>query len=319
MAGFNQKEQIMKERPSILRLSARAQNIFGWIGVVVIVIAAGFWAYWGINENFHEGWYMPTLWENLAMMFGQYLLLPIVFIGLGMVSIRWHKIGALLNLAIGLFSIWFFHSATFVVHLTIFGFFALIALFVAVGNPTPRRAAYGLVVGIPLLILAGFAVEPVIRISARPNDGDFGARLVAGNGVTLVWAPRGPGYPDHGGVDWAEAVRTCRYLSADGLTVLAEPADIWRLPTADEAVRSLTRHGQNAGGVWDAAAHKATYTIQPDKETPLWDPHSMVIYWWSGDEIDEMYAYRIVYNGLVNRYRKDVAPDYFGFRCMKEP
>lgn len=309
----------MSVRSSFFRFSARTQNIFGWIGVAVIVIAAGFWAYWGINENFHEGWYMPSLWENLLMMFGQYLLLPIVFTGLGVVSIRWHRVGAVLNLAIGLFSIWFFHGATLVVHLTIFGFFALIAFFVAVGNPTPKRVAYGLVVGIPLLIMVGFAVEPIIRINGRPNDGDFGARRVEGNGVTLIWAPRGPGYPERGGFSWADAARRCRYLSADGLTLLPEPAYIWRLPTADEAVRSLTRHGQNAGGVWDAAAGQASYAIQPDKETPLWDPHSMVIYWWSADEIDETYAYRIVYNGLVNRYLKDFGPDYFGFRCVKEP
>ncbi len=43
------------------------KNITGWIGVVFTVIIAGFWAYWGANENFHEGWYSVSIWENLFM------------------------------------------------------------------------------------------------------------------------------------------------------------------------------------------------------------------------------------------------------------
>jgi hypothetical protein len=304
---------------SFLSFSPRTRRVLGWIGVTIIAAAAGFWAYWGINENFHEGWYSPSLWDNLVMMVGQYLLLALVFTALGIVAIRWNRVGAILNLVIGLFSIWFFRGASLPVHVTIFGFFALIAFFFAAGRPAPRRLAYGIIVAIPLLTMLGFAVEPVVRISERVNDGNFGARLVAGNGVTLVWAPRGPGYPEHGGTKWADAVRQCRYLSADGLSILQAPADIWRLPSVDEAVRSLTRHGQNAGGVWDRSSARATYAIQPDKETPLWDPHSMIIYWWSGDEADDTHAYRIIYNGLINTYLKQVAPDYFGFRCVKTP
>ncbi len=48
-----------------------------------------------------------------------------------------------------------------------------------------------------------------------------------------------------------EATGLCRYLSEDGLTLMAEPQGIWRMPTTDEIVRSLARHGQNAGCAWD--------------------------------------------------------------------
>ena len=144
------------------------------------------------------------------------------------------------------------------------------------------------------MTLAVCAIEPVWRLSGRINDGDFGARLVEGNGLKLVWAPAGPGWPlQIGGARedrmmvWAEAVRRCRHLKEDGLTLDDSPRDIWRLPTVEEAVRSMARHGQNAGGVWDAQSALASYRIKPDKETPLWNPHSMVIYWWTGTEVDE--------------------------------
>ena len=81
--------------------------------------------------------------------------------------------------------------------------------------------------------------------------------------------------------------------------------DIWRLPTVEEAVSSLTR--------------RASYSLQPDKESPLWKVHSPVIYWWTATEIDEDRAYIIVYDGKVWPRSKDFGPDYLGFRCVKSP
>ena len=77
------------------------------------------------------------------------------------------------------------------------------------------------------------------------------------------------------------------------------PQDIWRLPTVDEAVRSMMLHGENAGGVWDEEAETAIYEVTPDKETPLWELHSQIIYYWTADTAteDESKAYIIVYNG----------------------
>jgi hypothetical protein len=77
----------------------------------------------------------------------------------------------------------------------------------------------------------------------------------------------------------------CQYLSEDGLTLASMPQHIWRLPTVDEAVRSMARHVQNSGGVWDADIAKATYKTTPDKESPLWNVRSQVIYWWTATEL----------------------------------
>ena len=88
-------------------------------------------------------------------------------------------------------------------------------------------------------------------MSQRIDDGNLQARLVSGNGVKLIWAPDGPGWPRAGG-NWYEAQQVCQQLDEDGLTPASAPQHIWRLPTVDEAVRSMARHGQNSGGVWDA-------------------------------------------------------------------
>jgi hypothetical protein len=127
-------------------------------------------------------------------------------------------------------------------------------------------------------------------VLTRVDDGDRSARVIDGNGVSLVWASEGPGWnwqqPWGGyvswdsialygappvGVDWKskpsygrlddgtwhhatadDMTRTniCLYLSDDGLTLMDEPQHIWRMPTVDEYVRSFVRHGENAGCAW---------------------------------------------------------------------
>ena len=148
------------------------------------------------------------------------------------------------------------------------------------------------------------------------DDGYLGVREVGGNGVDLVWAPAGPGWPGSG-TDWNEAGEVCQFLSADGLTLANSPQNFWRLPTVDEAVRSMTRQGENSGGVWDGEEEAAAYEITPDKESPLWNIHSQVIYWWTATEIDEEHAYIIVYDGKVWPRSKEFGPAYLGFRCVK--
>jgi len=85
----------------------------------------------------------------------------------------------------------------------------------------------------------------------------------------------------------------------------------------DEAVRSMARHGQNSAGVWDAETAQASYAVTPDKESPLWNVHSQVIYWWTDTELENGRAYIIVYDGRVWPRAKDYGPAYLGFRCVK--
>lgn len=195
----------------------------------------------------------------------------------------------------------------------------LIAVSYWLGRPRPRKWAYGLLFGATLITLVAGRAEPAWRILivGRTNDGNLGARVVEGNGVTLVWAPVGPGWPNEG-FEWDEAVRRCRYLTEDGLGVADTPQNIWRLPTADETIRSMHRHGKPCGGTWDGKSRFPDYKVMPDKETPLWNVRWQVIYWWTGTEFDDERAYSVCYNGRVHPRKKDFAPAYLSFRAVKD-
>lgn len=40
------------------------QLIFGWTALAIVTVVGSLWAYWGGVENFYEGWYSESLWEN---------------------------------------------------------------------------------------------------------------------------------------------------------------------------------------------------------------------------------------------------------------
>ena len=99
--------------------------------------------------------------------------------------------------------------------------------------------------------------------------------------------------------------------------ILEEKVNIWRLPTVEEAVASQMLHGEDVGGKWDLENEKAIYGLTPDKETPLWDPHSRVIYYWTDTIASEGRAYIIVYNGGVFSRSVEIKPDHLSFRPVR--
>jgi hypothetical protein len=292
------------------------RQIVGWLAVGLSLVITCFWAFWGIIENFHEGWYYPSLFSNLGLMLVQYLSPMLLFMSVTLIAIFWPRAGAGLHGILALGAAWFFEGltnpVTLLLSLPLIGLGALYWY----GRPQPRKIAASLALGLPLLALIIAGVEPALRVSQRLDDGNLQARLVQGNGVTLVWAPDGPGWPREG-ADWVEAQQACEHLSEDGVTLAPVAQHIWRLPTVDEAVRSMACHGQNSGGVWDVESTKATYETTPDKESPLWSVHSQVIYWWTATEADRDRAYIIVYDGEVWPRSKQWRPAYQGFRCVK--
>jgi hypothetical protein len=193
----------------------------------------------------------------------------------------------------------------------------LLGLMFLMGTPNPKTRAYALSAGLPLLVVVACGVEPVIRVSSRFDDGNRGPRLVIGNGVTLMWAPAGPGWSRQGCVTWEEAVSRARHLTKDGTALADQPQDIWRLPTREEVVRSLTRDNLNARGNWDSDRASASYKRRPDKESPLWDPFAPLIYLWTADEVDEESAWIVVYHGGVYAKTKAIGSPSFGFRAVR--
>jgi hypothetical protein len=293
------------------------RRLAGWIAVGISTVITCIWAFWGIIENFHEGWYYESWLSNIGLMFAQYLSPMLIFLGVTLISIYWPRFGGSLHAILALFAAWFFqafsNAATFLLILPLIGLGALYWF----GRPQPRKLAVSLVVALPMLTLILSGIKPIMRVSQRVDDGVLQARLVQGNGINLVWAPDGPGWP-RVGTNWPEAQQACQYLSEDGLTTTSTPLHIWRLPTVEEAVRSMALHGQNSGGVWDAETAQAAYKTTPDKESPLWNIYSQVIYWWTATEADEEHAYIIVYDGKVWSRAKEFSPAYLGFRCVKQ-
>lgn len=298
-------------------MAQRYRVLLGWIAVAHTVAASCFWAFWGIIENFHEGWYGSSIWSNLGLMAVQYLSPMIVFACAGLAGVRWPRAGGVLHIAAAIGAVWFFRGASAkVIYPVLAGPLVLMGVAYWFGRPAPRRWAVAVIVGFPLVTLVAFGAEPAYRVSRRFDDGVLTARQVTENGVNLCWAPDGPGWP-RTGVPWDEAVRRCRYLSADGRSLAETRQDIWRLPTVEEAVRSMNRHGRSSNGTWDAARQVASYEHTPDKESPLWDVHSQVIYWWTATEVNEQQALIVVYDGKVWPRPKKARWGYLGFRAVK--
>jgi len=218
-----------------------------------------------------------------------------------------------------------------------------------------RNLWYLLAIIPPVLSLIGFSIYYLPIVLTRQDDGDRGARLIEGNGVRLIWAPEGPGWnwrQDFGGFpSWnrialyglppvgmddkpgygseigvfaaAEEMskyNLCLYLDEDGLTLLTEPQNIWRMPTVDEYLRSFSRHGQNAGCVWSGEDHaQIKCQVLPDKETPLWAPDLEPIYYWAAEEYNDRNAYFVSFNGWVNTAYKPGGNPRHSHRCVREP
>ncbi|MCF6240493.1 MAG: hypothetical protein L3J74_04005 [Bacteroidales bacterium] len=290
----------------------KRRRTLGNITFILLLILTSVWAFWGIIENFHEGWYYPTLWKNIGLMFLQYLSPCIILMSFTLISIKNHKVGALIFLLFGIIISFLVNRFNYFVILPFF----IVAVLLWFSEFNNQKLKYRLIIFIPMGILLIFSVEPIYRVSHRLNDYDFSARIIKSNGVDLIWAPRGPAWPDDG-LSWYEADSICKYLSEDGLTIAATPQNIWRLPTLEEAVRSMHRHGKNCMGKLNKQA-QPVYKIEPDKETPLWNPNTKVIYWWTSTELDSNHAYIIVYNGNVWVRDKKNSPNYLGFRAVKE-
>jgi hypothetical protein len=350
--------------PSMARVLVWLSNGASVLMIALVVL----WSYWGAGEMYHEGWW--GAWTNRLMYLAPLALTLIP----SLVAFRWPIVGGGLIAAVGLFTVFFFNSAVSIIGVVI----ALVGgAFMAEGwvkrhLPPPTSAQTGpwwrrewryvLVIGLPVIVFAGMSAVMLPVVLGRVDDGDRGARRIEGNGVSLVWAPEGPGWnwqqpwggypswqdialygvepvgmgdkpgyerPEGGAAEGdlrfateADMARTnlCRYLRPDGTTLADEPQDAWRMPSTDELVRSLVRHGESAGCTWDGALQgRADCHVQPDKESPLWATDVPVIYYWTAEERDERSGAFVAFNGSVNAtYERGGNPRH-SHRCVREP
>lgn len=347
----------------------------GWIGKILLIVITSFWCMWSVGEMYHEGWWGPFYIRLI------YLIPGTAFLILTLVGIKWPQVGGWLIIVLGgLFTLSFLDISVIDGKLTmgrdLAGFlvsgplvFLGVLLLVEARNQKRRIAQgwvphskwwrrniwYLLAVGPPLLILIGWSIQSLPIVLTRVDDRDREARLIEGNGVTLVWAPEGPGWnwrQDYGGFpSWnmialyglppvgmgdkpghdprmgvyasaeeMESYNVCLYLSENGLTLAPTPQNIWRMPTVDDYARSFARHGENAGCIWRGKGHdRMECEILPDKETPLWAPDLDPIYYWAAEEYDDREAYFVSYNGWVNTAYKTGGNPRHSYRCVRDP
>jgi len=306
---------------------ARNRAVLGWTALALSALIAAVWAYWGIAEAFHEGWWAPTLGGRLFQTV-RYLVPAIFCVAIGALALSRPRLGGTIYVAFGIvFSLLVFRELAPEFRLqAVLSWLPVTVLVIGVGllwlfgeAPARRPAGYVLF-GVPLLVVVIAGAYPAYRVGTRLTDVSPDARLVVGNGVSLVWAPAGPGWVRgaRNSASWVEAVDICSRLSEDGRRLLDQPQNVWRLPTVEEAVRSMARHGENSGGVWDPETGRASYAVQPDKEPPLWDPLSETIYWWTATEAGKDEALVVTYDGNTWSDLKTRRLGSRGFRAVRE-
>ena len=176
---------------------SRSRRIVGWFAVLLNMGTSCLWAFWGGIEAFHEGWWHETLAENIGWTLA-YLVPAAVFTAIGVLGLIWPRIGALIILG---FTVWFWwdvigrfqQSNTGGALIGIF-MTGMSGLFVGMwwyGRARTFRLAMFVTAAGPLVVLVFSAAFPAYLIATRSNDGNFGARVISGNGVELEWAPQG--------------------------------------------------------------------------------------------------------------------------------
>jgi hypothetical protein len=346
----------------------RRKDVPGLLGTALLTLFTGFWSFWSVSEFYYEAWGTPFP-QPLA-----YLIPFGLALSLGAATLAWPR---LMGAGIVLISVAFYGWAI-TMNLQRWGFswnlvltWSGVAVFSIVGGalfmvdgfvrarrptglparPVPwwtRNARWLSVLGAPLAMAAVISAIQWPQILLRVDDGRRDARVIAGNGVRLVWAPAGPGwnrqqswggYPSWDSLAFygvppvglktaretgtrhataADMAETglCGYLNAEGTALLPEPLHVWRMPTADEFVRSLTRRNQSAGCTWNGQRGAASCERQPEKETPLWAPDEQPIYMWTS-ESSEANAWFVNYRGFVGTQPKRFGNPRHGYRCVK--
>jgi len=340
-----------------MRLRTAREKLPGYLATALVIVVTTLWTFWGMVEMYYEGWW--GTWDVRL----PYLVPAAACLTLSLVAITWARAGGWMLVGIGgIFTAWWwgmaireglFTPARLLSTFPVSGLVLFVGLLFLIegrqrqwaeGRRRPegwlqRYLPYILAVGIPGLVVLAVSIYWLPIVLTRLDDSYRGARLIEGNGVTLIWVPAGPGWgpgsdqeedratgtnpnlswndlalygappvgfgPKAGNGDRQATMEDmsttglCLYLSGDGLTLREEPQGVWRMPTTNEIVRSLVRDGENAGCTWDGTSAGARCEVTPDKEMPLWVPSWSPIYYWSGDEYDQREAYYVSYHGGI--------------------
>lgn len=288
----------------------RKKRIVGWIFLLLISSIISFWTFWGIVESFYEGWYYETFRENIYLTISRYLLPVWIILVPGLVSIFKPRIGAILFLLLGVYIAFYFSQLFFFVPVILVGMASWYSTLPS------RKLSLTILLGMPFLTLLVFGIGPAVRVSNRYHI-TLDSLTVKIPDHTIVWSPPGPGWSIEP-VDWYEADSICSHLDITGRVVMDTAMFIWHLPSIEEVVASTYWRGKPMEGAFDSIKLTTNFPETPDKEPPLWDPYSPIIYWWTSKEKDAHTAYMISFNGVIFGKEKNHKAGYYGFRAVKK-
>ena len=138
---------------------SRRQRIMGWVAVALSTLIAAFFAMFAIGEAFSEGW-------GAFLAHGAQMLPVVLF---GVIAVRWPRVGGSLLLLAALVLLLVpvitrlivVQGATILDTLRVMVWMVQLALPIILagilffyGRPSPRKLAYGIIVGVPLAVFA---------------------------------------------------------------------------------------------------------------------------------------------------------------------
>lgn len=186
----------------------------GCLATGLLTLATTLWTFWGVGEMYYEGWW--GAWTNRL----PYLIPMAICWAFALLALTWPRLGGWIIIVIGgAFTVWRWVRQAQLGVLTLnwaLGWFPISGIFVSVGilflldsryrrqrhvagwrPPTKwwhRNMRYLVVFVSSLITAIGVTAFFIPLISSRNDDDYRGACLIHGNGVTLIWAPAGPGW-----------------------------------------------------------------------------------------------------------------------------
>lgn len=185
-----------------MRVAGFKRRLPGYVGVVLLSLLTTLWTAWGVGEMYYEGWWGG--WHNRL----PYLVPGLGFLIFTVVAITWPRMGGWALIVVGgAVFVWWSTKVGFAperlfIAFMLGGLAALIGvlfLFEArqhEGRQIRRKLRCVVALAAPLLAVVLTTIHFAPLLLTRLDDGDRGARLIEGNGVTLVWAPAGPGWSE---------------------------------------------------------------------------------------------------------------------------
>lgn len=188
----------------------------GYIATGLVILTTSFWTFWGAGEMYYEGWW--GAWYNRL----PYLVPAAVCLAFTLMALTWPRFGGwLIILMGGAFTAWRWWRQVYLGGLTLswmLGWFPISGLLVVTGvlfifeggyrrqrgvqgwappeSWLRRNRRYIVALTPPLLVFISVTALFAPLLLTRVDDGGRGMRLIKGNGVTLAWAPAGPGWSE---------------------------------------------------------------------------------------------------------------------------